>query len=229
MKTLFIIPARGGSKGIPRKNIKKLNGKPLIEYSINQAKRLTDPQNILVSTDDLEIANIASNCGVKPPYLRPKELATDSASSYDVYLNAIKYYESLNIFYDIIVVLQPTSPFRKLENIKDSIKLYKNDIDMVVSVKETNSNPYYVLFEENKNGFLRQSKPSDIIRRQDCPKVYEYNGAVYVINVESLKEKPIYNFMRIKKYLMDEIDSLDLDTPIDWLFAEFLISNNLIK
>lgn len=228
MNTLFIIPARGGSKGIPRKNIKKLDGTPLIGYSIELAKKLTDPKNILVSTEDDEISNIATKYGVPPPFKRPYDLATDEASSNDVYLNAIGYYESKGIFYDTIVVLQPTSPLRGLNHIRGAINLYNNDLDMVVSVKETTSNPYYVLFEENSNGFLNQSKPSSFIRRQDCPKVYEYNGAVYVINVESLKKKPINKFKKIKKYLMEEINSIDIDTPLDWMFTEYLITNKLV-
>ena len=106
------------------------------------------------------------------------------------------------------------------------MSLYSNSIDMVVSVKETKANPYYLLFEENNEGYLSLSKPSSITRRQDCPPVYEYNGAVYVVNVSSLKKGPIYNFKKIKKYLMSENESIDLDTDLDWKIAEFLFKLN---
>ena len=148
MKTLFVIPARGGSKGIPRKNIKLFGGLPLISYSIEIAKNLANPKDILVTTDDLEIADLARNSGVPPPFMRPKELAMDNSSSYDVYTHAINYYESIGVFYDCIVILQPTSPFRKIKHVKEAMSLYSNSIDMVVSVKETKANPYYLLFEE---------------------------------------------------------------------------------
>ena len=106
------------------------------------------------------------------------------------------------------------------------MNLFNSNHDMVVSVKETIANPYYLLFEENDQGFLNLSKPSTITRRQDCPPVYEYNGAVYVINVSSIKKSPIYKFKKIRKYLMSEKESMDLDTDLDWKIAEFILKTN---
>ena len=223
MKPLVIIPARGGSKGVPKKNIKTLGGKPLIYYTIEAARAVFEDKYICVSTDDIEIKNIVEQTGLKVPFLRPAELATDTAGTYEVLLHALNYYENLEYFPDTIILLQPTSPYRTAEHIKEAIKLYTTEIDMVVSVKETKSNPYFNLFEEDVDGFLKKSKESDYTRRQDCPKVWEYNGAVYVINVESLKNTTINKFKKVKKYVMDELSSLDIDSEMDLKFVELLI------
>jgi len=223
MKPLVIIPARGGSKGVPKKNIKLLGGQRLIYYTIEAAKAVFEDQFICVSTDDLEIKKVVEQTGLKIPFLRPAELATDTAGTYEVLLHALNYYENLEYFPDTIILLQPTSPYRTAEHIKEAIKLYTTEIDMVVSVKETKSNPYFNLFEEDVDGFLKKSKESDYTRRQDCPKVWEYNGAVYVINVESLKNTTINKFKKVKKYVMDELSSLDIDSEMDLKFVELLI------
>lgn len=223
MKPLVVIPARGGSKGVPRKNIKELGGKPLIYYTIEAARQLFDDKQIIVSTDDEEIKDFVERAGLKVPFLRPKELATDEASSQAVLEHALKYSEEIGYYPDVVILLQPTSPFRTAKHIKEAMELYTNDLDMVVSVKETKSNPYYVLFEEDKNGFLRKSKGGDYLRRQDIPKVWEYNGAIYIINKESLRIKGINKFLKIKKYAMPEINSIDIDYKLDWILAESII------
>jgi N-acylneuraminate cytidylyltransferase len=224
MKTLVVIPARGGSKGVPNKNIKLLNGKSLISYTIDAAKKVFDKEHVLISTDSVKIKNEVENCGVIIPFLRPAFLATDKATTYDVLLNALEYYESKNEIIERLVLLQPTSPFRTEKHIKEALKLYDNSIDMVVSVNESKSNPYYNLFEENKSGYLVKSKKSKTFtRRQDCPKVWEYNGAIYVINVASLKQKQLSAFKKIRKYEMDDISSHDIDTQLDWIIAEQIV------
>jgi CMP-N,N'-diacetyllegionaminic acid synthase len=224
MKTLVVIPARGGSKGVPNKNIKLLNGKPLISYTIDAAKKVFEKEHVLISTDSVKIKNEVENCGVIIPFLRPAFLATDKATTYDVLLNALEYYESKNEIIERLVLLQPTSPFRTEKHIKEALKLYDNSIDMVVSVNESKSNPYYNLFEENKSGYLIKSKKNKTFtRRQDCPKVWEYNGAIYVINVASLKQKQLFAFKKIRKYEMDDISSHDIDTQLDWIIAEQIV------
>lgn len=224
MNILVIIPARGGSKGIPRKNIKQLHHKPLIYYTIEAAQQVFKNQDICISTDDIEIKTLVEKLGIEVPFLRPPELATDTAGTYEVLLHAIDFYEKQDKIYDSIVLLQPTSPFRNAQHIEEAIALYTNDLDMVVSVKETAANPYYVLFEENEKGYLEKSKKGNFTRRQDCPKVYEYNGAIYVINIKSLKKAPRHLLKNIKKYVMDEEVSLDIDTPFDWIIAELLMA-----
>ncbi|MCO4293112.1 acylneuraminate cytidylyltransferase family protein [Solitalea sp. MAHUQ-68] len=226
--TLFVLPARGGSKGIPLKNIKLLGDKPLIQWSIEVAKKLTIDEHICMTTDSPHIKEVVEQFGLRVPFLRPDALATDSSGTYEVLLHALSYYEGLGRHYKKIVLLQPTSPFRTKEQVEAAIELYADNLDMVVSVKESRDNPYYNLFEENLSGFLSKSKESQYVRRQDCPSVYAYNGAIYVINVDSLKAKPIHQFVKIKKYLMDDITSVDIDIPLDWEWAEFLIKRNLL-
>jgi len=225
MNYIVVIPARGGSKGVPGKNIKKLNGKPLIYYSIEAAREVFDDAEIIVSTDSEEIKSCVERTGLKVPFLRPAALATDAAGSNEVLLHAIDYYRSIGKSADVLVLLQPTSPFRTAEHIKGALQLYRDDIDMVVSVKETRSNPYYVLYEENEAGFLKKSKEANITRRQDCPKVWEFNGAVYVVNVNSLLEKSLSGLDKVVKYEMDEQSSHDIDTMFDWKVAETLLQN----
>jgi CMP-N,N'-diacetyllegionaminic acid synthase len=226
LKPLVVIPARGGSKGIPRKNIKLLQGKPLIQYSIEEAQKIFSDEYIFISTDDREIKEVVEKSGLKIPILRPKELATDTSGTYEVLLHAINYYEkNKNYFPDVIVLLQPTSPFRNAKHIKEALNLFCSDCEMVVSVKETKSNPYYLLREENQDGWLVKSKDGNFTRRQDCPKVYELNGAIYVINVNSLKEKAPHEFTRVRKYEMDELSSHDIDSELDWKITEVLLDH----
>ncbi len=229
LKILYVIPARGGSKGVPGKNIKPLAGKPLIYYSIEVARQLTTDENICVTTDDLMIKEAVEKTGLHVPFLRPENLSTDTATSNDVILHALNYYEQKGFFFDLIVLLQPTSPFRKLKDVENAFAMWTSNLDMVVSVKETKSNPYYLLVEEDEEGYLQKSKKGSFTRRQDCPTVYEYNGAVYLINVDSLKHKKISEFSKVKKVVMDENSSVDIDTPLDWIFAETLLGNNIVS
>lgn len=221
MKILYVIPARGGSKGIPHKNIKPLNGKPLICYSIDLARQLTADNHICVSTDNDEIIKIVENYGLKVPFKRPDYLATDTATTNDVLLHAINFYESAGIYYDILVLLQPTSPLRQVSDVIRALNLYEDNLDMVVSVKE--SHAASVLCSENKNGYLEFCFNRSATRRQDIPTYYEYNGAVYIINIDSLKEKGLSLFEKKKKCVFDELSSLDIDNPNDWLIAECII------
>ncbi len=223
MRPLVIIPARGGSKGIPGKNIKDLGGKPCIFYTLEAALEVFPKEEICVSTDSPEIKELVETTGLNVPFLRPDKLATDTATTYDVLLHTLDFYETNFYKPDIVVLLQVTSPFRTAQNIREALELYSDRLDMVVSVKETKSNPYYVLFEENDDGYLEKSKQGDFTRRQDCPKVWEYNGAIYLINPDSLKRESLLEFKRIVKYEMDELSSMDLDTPMDWRIAQCMI------
>lgn len=225
MKPLVIIPARGGSKGLPDKNIKILGGKPLIHWTINEARKIFNDDVICVSTDSLKIKEIAEQTGLKVPFIRPKSIAKDTSTTREVILHAMKYYEDNGYQPDTIILLQPTSPFRTEIHIREALKIYDNNLDMVVSVKETKSNPYFVLKEEDENQFLVPSKVSSITRRQDAPKVWELNGAIYIINVSRLKKNQVSHFKRVKKYVMNEADSLDIDTNFDWLFVEFVLKH----
>ena len=224
MKILVIIPARGGSKGIPHKNIKPLNGKPLIHYTIDEARQIVNDEDICVSTDDSEIIKCVEDYGLNVPFVRPEKLATDTAGTYEVLLHAISFYEKQGRHYDAVLLLQNTSPFRKAEQIKEALSLYNNNVDMVVSVKECAANPYYCVFEEDNNGYLHVCKgEGNIFRRQDAPKVYEYNGAIYIMNAEKLKTTNMHKMQKRVKYVMDDLSSFDLDTMWDWQMAEMMI------
>jgi len=227
MKILVIIPARGGSKGIPNKNIKPLNGKPLIHYTIDEARQIVSDDDICVSTDDPEIIKCVEDYGLVVPFVRPEELATDTAGTYEVLLHALNFYEKQGRHYDVVLLLQNTSPFRKAEQIKEALKLYNDEVDMVVSVKECAANPYYCVFEENEEGFLHVCKgDGNIFRRQDAPKVYEYNGAIYIMNAEKLKTTHMHKMQKRVKYVMDDRSSFDLDTMWDWQMAEMMAKKN---
>lgn len=225
MKPLFIIPARGGSKGIPGKNIKPFCGKPLICHSIDHARAFAEDKDICLTTDSADIIRVAEEYGLNVPFVRPESLASDAAGTYEVLLHALDFYNSNGIDYDTIVLLQPTSPLRSEDDIRNCMKLYRPDIDMVVTVKEADTNPYYNAYETDTDGFLRISKgDGQYTRRQDAPKVWEYNGAVYVINVDSLRQQPMSKFTRRLMSPMSRENSVDLDTTLDWILAETLAS-----
>lgn len=222
MKPLVVIPARGGSKGVSRKNIKLLAGKPLIQYTVEAARALFEDRTIIVSTDDPEIKTCVEQMGLLVPFLRPASLATDTASTNDVILHAVEFAEAKGYQADTLIFLQPTSPFRTSQHIREAVDLFDESCEMLVSVKETKANPYYVLFEENEEGFLQKSKSGNFTRRQDCPPVWELNGAIYIVNVEVMKAKALGKITQIKKYVMDDRSSHDIDTIFDWKIAEVL-------
>lgn len=228
MDPLVIITARGGSKGVPDKNIKLLGGKPLIAYTIEAALGVFPAERIIVSTDSEKIKQAAEKCGIEVPFLRPAELATDTASSYDVILHSMDQANQLGIIYDTVILLQPTSPFRNAQHIRGALALLRENDDMIVSVKVSEENPYYSLFEENSDGYLSRSKEGSFTRRQDCPNVFSYNGAIYVMRAESLRKETIGSFKKVRKYVMSDLESLDIDTPLDWKLAELIMKEGLI-
>lgn len=227
MKTLYLIPARGGSKGIPHKNIKELCGKPLIQYSIDIARKLTTDDNICVSTDDVKIKNVVESLGLQVPFMRPDELASDTATTSDVIVHALKWYESNGVIYDTVVLLQPTSPLRRIQDIKDCLDSYNDSLDMVTTVKKSYVSA--VLCNEDESGYLQMTFGKNGVRRQDAKELYEYNGAVYVINAKAVIEKGLAGFTKRKKIVMPEINSLDIDTMTDWFMVEALLEKKVVE
>lgn len=228
---IFIIPARKGSKGLPGKNVKILGGKPLIAYSIGFAKLVcTEDDTICVSTNDEEVIKIANKLGVSTPFLRPEDLSSDSANTYQVIIHAIEFYKSIGKIFDTIVLLQPTSPFRLMTDFVVMEKLYfTTNPDMVVSVKISKESPYFTLFQEDTNGLLNKfidDKSSNYLQRQHCPPVYAYNGSIYMVNCKSFMEKGNFDFEHKVKYIMPDNRSIDIDTPADWVLAEFYLNAN---
>lgn len=218
-KILAVIPARGGSKGIIRKNIKEFVGKPLICWTIDAARAVLEDSNICVSTDDESIIETVESYGLKVPFKRPNSLATDTSSTNDVIVHAINYYKEIGRDFDWVLLLQPTSPLRNGKHLKGVLELCNDNVDMIVSVKS--SHAATVLCQENIEGYLRLSINEDGSRRQNIPPYYEYNGAIYLINVKALLDNGIHGIKRIKKYVMNSIESIDIDDIYDLELAEF--------
>lgn len=225
--TLYLIPARGGSKGIPGKNIKPLGGKPLLAYSIATARELTDDTHICLSTDSEEIKAVAEGMGLQVPFLRPDYLATDGCGTHDVILHALDFFKGKGRNYERVVLLQPTSPFRTADDVRGALALWTPVTELVVSVCEAATNPYLNCYELDEKGFLHISKGEGTLPcRQAAPKAYEFNGAVYVIDVDALRERPMGKMERRVPYFMPRNRSVDLDTPLDWLVAEMLLNQS---
>lgn len=225
-KILVVIPARGGSKGLPGKNIKELCGKPLICWTIDVAREIVKDENICVSTDYSSIAAIVRDYGLNVPFIRPDVLSSDSATTRDVIIHALNFYEKQGKCYDIVVLLQPTSPLRTSVHVREALDLYTNQIDMVVSVKK--SHTAAVLAQDNHEGYLELVLNQDAKRRQDIPIYYEYNGAIYIINVQSLRNNPTMNYKRKIKYIMDDKSSLDIDNQLDFDIVELIKKNQVL-
>ena len=184
MKILAIIPARGGSKGVPRKNIKVLGNQPLIAYTIERAVQSKLLTEFVVSTEDAEIAEITKLCGAKVPFMRPLELAQDATPTIDVVKHVISEYEKKNIFFDAVLILQATCPFRTENEIDECIEIFmKQNTDSFISVKEVpdHFNPHWV-FETNEKGTLKIATGEEKIipRRQELPKGYLRDGSIYI-------------------------------------------------
>ena len=225
LKTLFFIPARAGSKGLPKKNIKLLGNKELISYTIEFALENCSKNDIIcISTDDNKIIDLAKvKYGIDIPFIRPAELANDTASTFDVIKHALEYYLKIGIEFDNLLLLQPTSPFRTEHDLRNIYDLYTKSLaDMVVSVKKTKENPYFNLFKETDNGYLEKIIPNKkYFNRQECPPVYTYNGSIYLVNTQKFLELGNFNFKNIIKYEMPESRSVDIDTEADWVLAEY--------
>lgn len=226
---LVLIPARKGSKGLPGKNIKLLNGKPLISYTIEAALEVFARENICISTDDPKVIEISKSLGLEVPFVRPEYLASDTASTEAVLMHALEFYNNIGKKFNSVVLLQPTSPLRRSLHISQAYQLYLNgNADIIVSAYETKSNPYYVLYEE-KEGYLTKSKEGDFIRRQDCPTIWELNGAIYIYDTDKLISNGLSNMNRKVVYAMDKNSSFDIDDELDFFIVEQILKNNLAK
>ncbi len=225
MKLLVIIPARGGSKGLPGKNIRPLCGKPLIGYSIELARTIVSDKDICVSTDAQEIIDVVERYGLYVPFVRPAHLSTDTATTNDVLVHALNFYQQQGREYDAILLLQPTSPLRTAAQLHEALALYETHpgIDMVVSVKK--SHAAAVISHENEEGWLIPTLNTHSGPRQQITSYYEYNGAIYIINPISLQKKGIPNFTKRLKYVMSEETSYDIDSLTDWQIVEHFMRN----
>ncbi len=227
MRVLGIIPARGGSKGVKEKNIKNLSGKPLITYTIESALK-SNLSQVIVSTDNLKIKEIAEKFGANVPFIRPEDLSGDSSSSLDVAIHALKYMERANfVKYDAIMLLQPTSPFRNSEDINKCIELLKenNQVDSVISVVDVGSNhparmkyisnnllidPPFCEVKENQN-------------RQELEPMYIRNGVIYLTKSKTIKERS-FKGKKSLAYLMTSAKSINIDTQFDFDLCEWILN-----
>jgi N-acylneuraminate cytidylyltransferase/CMP-N,N'-diacetyllegionaminic acid synthase len=223
---IALIPARGGSKRLPKKNIRPLLGKPLIVWTIEHARASRYIDRVIVSTDDEEIAKIAQKHGAEVPFMRPKELATDEAKGIDVVLHAIEFLDKQLGKDFVLVCLQPTSPLRTSEDIDKALEEFlKNPkAEAIVSVCECEHHPLWsgVLPEDrNMKNFL---KP-DIINKnsQELPKYYRLNGAIYIGRASYLRKNKSFFGEKTYAYVMPSFRSVDIDTILDFKFAEFLL------
>ena len=224
---LAIIPARAGSKRLPKKNILKLAKKPLLAWTIEAARKVRQIDEIVVSTDDKKIAEISKNFGAKIPYLRPKALATDEAKTVDVVLDIVNYYnEKLNRKFDVVIVLQPTSPLRKAKDIKNALNFFlKKKANAVISVCETEHSPKWAN-KLPKNLSMNSFLKSEVIntRSQDLEKYYRLNGAIYIIKTERLLvDENLFPKKKSFAFIMPTLRSIDIDTEIDFNLAEIII------
>lgn len=227
MNICTIITARGGSKGIPRKNIKNLNGKPVLAYSIEPSVASDFIKKTYVTTEDEEISEISKKFNAEV-IERPQELAKDTSSSVDVILHALNYLEEKDSLPDFFVLLQPTSPLRTTEDIDNSIDLFiNNKCDALISVCEIDHASMLSLALENK--FLVPNCDEDFLnkRRQDLPTYYSPNGAIYITTPESLRKNRTFIPKKTIPYVMPKERSVDLDTPFDFKLAEFLLKNKV--
>ena len=228
MRTIGIIPARGGSKGIPRKNLRLLGGKPLLRYTADAALKARRLNRVILSTDDDEIAELGKQFGLEVPFMRPMALAQDSTPTLPVVQHAVQYLEMLGDRFDAVCLLQPTNPLRSSDVVDACIEMFENkNADTVVTVLPVplKYNPHWVYFEQ-ENGFLRLStgEKGPISRRQDLPPAFHREGSVYVTRRDIIVEQGAFYGKHLIGYLMDPKDSVNIDCAADWERAESLLS-----
>ena len=232
---LVTICSRGGSKGVKNKNIRELNGRPLISYSIQQALDWGKASRVVVSTDSEEIASISKKYGADVPFLRPEYLASDTSAKLPVIRNALR--ESQNIYnedYSIIVDLDVTAPIRTTEDLDKALNIFQNSgSDTLFSVVHAHKNPYFNMVEtysDGKVGLCKKFKRS-VVRRQDAPKVYSMNASIYFYRKKYLLDEA--NITAISNnssiYIMNDLATIDIDREIDFKYIEYLIKEGVVK
>ncbi len=228
MRVLGVVPARGGSKGVPGKNIRPLSGKPLLQYTAEAARGSRLLSRVILSTDNEEIAKVGVECGLEVPFLRPPQLAADDTPMLPVVQHAVSSMEDQGEFFDAVCLLQPTNPFRRSEDIDACIRLLElSDADAAVTVLPVpeEHNPHWVYFAD-ESGLLRLStgEASPITRRQELPPAYHREGSVYVTRRDVLmKENSLYG-RRLVGHCIEQESSVNIDRPSDWVRAEELLA-----
>lgn len=223
-KILAIIPARGGSKGVPRKNIRELAGKPLIAWTIEEAQKSKYIDRVILSSEDEEIIAVAKKYGCEVPFKRPIELAQDDTPGIEPVLHALEQCPG----YDYVVLLQPTSPLRTVDDIDGAIEyMFERNTTSCVSVAEVDQSPYWMYTVEDGEMTPLIKQDTLVARRQDLPKVYALNGAVYITNTKMLLAEKSFILQESVAYIMSKETSVDIDSQIDFEVGNCL-KNNLL-
>lgn len=225
---LGAIFARGGSKGVPRKNIRPLAGKPLIAYAIECAKSVSLIDRVIVSTDDAEIAEVAKQYGAEVPFMRPKELAQDKSPELLAWKHAIETMEAqLGHAVDVMVIVPTTSPMRSPDDVRACVQLLlDSDADIVVTVTEAQRSPYFnmVTLDADQNAKLVIPPPAGVVvRRQDAPVVYDMTTVAYAVRGAYIKTTSAVMAGKVKAVIVPKERAIDIDTMLDFEMAEFLI------
>lgn len=227
---LCTICARSGSKGVKNKNIKELNGKPLIAYTIEQARASQLFEHIVISTDSDDIANVAKQYGAEVFFKRSEEMASDTAGKLDVIKDAFKRSEDYYTrTFDYLIDLDATAPLRSVEDIINSFNQFKeNDNDNLITAMPSRRSPYFNLVEQDKNGKVYLSKKFDdvVVRRQDAPKSYDMNASIYIWKRDIILNENSIFLEKTGLYVMPEERSIDIDNELDFKFVEFLMKEN---
>ena len=223
-RILVIIPARGGSKGIPDKNIKELNGKPLIAYTIEAALKSKYTDRVIVTTDSKVIAEISKKYGAEVPFMRSDELASDTARSIDVELHAIEMLESSGSSFDVAILAQPTSPLRDFKDFDEAIEMFfKRGMCPLVAVSPVSDHPLLIRSVDKSGKLKNLLDVESTCRRQDMPIYYKVNGALYINKIEELTPQTSLNDNKVP-YIMEKNHSTDIDSLSDFQEAEYYLS-----
>ncbi|MCP3930806.1 MAG: acylneuraminate cytidylyltransferase family protein [Bacteroidetes bacterium] len=229
-KILAVIPAKIGSTRLKQKNIKELNGKPLIYYPIKMAQESQLFDEIMVSTDSEEIAGIAKQAGASIPFMRPELLGRDPYGVADVCLHVLEEYEAKGVFFKKLVILLPTSPLCMVTDLVKANKIFdKKDASFLMSVSEFDHNPFAALMKSEVSDNIMESCFVNEVakKRHEVPKTYRANGAICIVDVKSFQEIKTYYGTPLYTYVMPMDRSVDIDTEMDLKFAEFLISRGI--
>jgi CMP-N-acetylneuraminic acid synthetase len=228
MKYVALICARGGSKGLPGKNIKLLQGVPLIGWAIKTALKIDRISRVIVSTDSEEIAKIALKFGAEVPFMRPKSLSLDNSPEWLVWRHAINYLENNTNEKTNLVILPSTSPLRSSEDVNMCINEFeKNNVDSIITVCEADRSPYFNMVKNDINGYasLLIKPEKDITRRQDSPKLYNMTTVAYVVKSKFIKESNGIFEGKVKSVIIPQERAIDIDNIFDFQFAESLLLN----
>lgn len=224
MRVFGFVFARGGSRGLPRKNLLEIDGVPLIGLAIRAMQQVKEIEKIFVSTDDPEIAEVAKACGAEAPFLRPAELATDNSPEWASFRHMVEFLERRGEAFDLFVNVPATAPLRLPADIENAINVFKNsDCDFVMSITEAERSPYFAIVAEQPDGFLQPPlKAKGVYRRQDAPVVYDVTPVAYVTTPAHIKKAFGHYDGRVKGNWVPRERAVDIDTEIDLELARIL-------